>query len=105
MTPSDPEARDPTGHPPGAGEVVDIGRGMESGAQRIRRLQSEAHRLAQEQLEGLARDLETMAQRAADIAAGGEAYPVGARELASRLAEDLPQKAQLLTVILSREDS
>jgi len=43
-----------------------------------------------------------MAQRAAEIADGGEAYPVGARELASRIAEDLPHKAQLLTALLSR---
>jgi hypothetical protein len=88
----------------GAGEVVDLGRGVESGAQRIRRLQSEAHRLAHEQLDAFTRDLEAIAQRAAEIAGGGEAYPVGAREVASRIAEDLPQKAQLLAVIISRDE-
>jgi hypothetical protein len=44
-----------------------------------------------------------MATRAAEIAGGGDAYAVGARELASRLAQELPQKAQLLRTLLSRE--
>jgi hypothetical protein len=87
---------------PGCGEVVDLSRDVENPAQRIRRLQLEAHRLAQEQIEAFARDLTSMAQRAADIASGGEAYPVGAREVASRIAEDLPQKAQLLAALRSR---
>jgi len=40
--------------------------------------------LAQEQVENFARDLNAMAQRAAEIAEGGEAYPVGCAR--SRLA-------------------
>jgi hypothetical protein len=88
---------------PGKGEVVDLGRGAESVAWRMRQLQYEARGLAREQLEAFAKDLNAMAKRAADIAGGGESYPVGARELASRLAQDLPRKAQLLTTLLSRE--
>src|ERR1700722_6108493 len=84
------------------GEVVDLGRTPESAARRIRQLRQEAHDLAREQIEGFARDLGMIAQRAAEIADGGEAYPVGARELASRLAEDLPHKAQHLTALLGR---
>ncbi len=84
------------------GEVVDLGRGPESAARRIRQLQQEAHDLAREQIEGFAQDLSSIARRAAEIADGGEAYPVGARELASRIAEDLPHKAQLLTALLGR---
>ena len=83
-------------------EVFDLGRDLETGVQRIRRLQREARLLAREQLDAFARDLEGLAQRAAEIAEGGEIYPVGARELASRLAGDLPQKAQLLTSIVVR---
>ncbi|MDR3512874.1 MAG: hypothetical protein P4L73_14655 [Caulobacteraceae bacterium] len=84
------------------GEVFGLGREPETGVQRIRRLQREARMLAQEQLAAFARDLGAMAERAAEIADGGDAYPVGARELASRLAEDLPHKAQLMTVITGR---
>ena len=39
---------------------------------------------------------------AREIAEGGEAYPVGARELAGRLASDLPAKAETLKAIVSR---
>lgn len=85
-----------------AGEVYDLGREVETGFQRIRRLQREARLLAQEQLAAFTRDLDALAERAAEIAEGGDAYPVGARELAARLAEDLPHKAQLFTVIAGR---
>ena len=85
-----------------AGEVYDLGRDIETGAQRIRRLQQEAHMLAREQIETFVRDLGAMAVRAAEIAEGGEAYPVGARELASRMIDDLTQKGQSLTTIMGR---
>jgi CRP-like cAMP-binding protein len=85
-------------------EVVDFGRGAETASQRIQRLQREARLLAREQIETFARDLAQLAERAVEIAEGGEAYPVGARELASRLAEDLPQKSQTLALILNRID-
>jgi len=83
-------------------EVYDLGREVETGAQRVRRLQHEAHALAREQVEAYANDLIAMAQRAAEIAEGGEAYPIGVRELASRVADDLPQKAQSLMSIMNR---
>jgi hypothetical protein len=91
-----------TANEPARGEIVDLGRTPESAARRIRQLQQEAHDLAREQIEGFAHDLTVLAQRAAEIAEGGEAYPVGARELASRIAEDLPHKAQLLAALLGR---
>ena len=55
--------------------------------------------LAREQVEALARDFEVLAQRAAEIADGGEAFPVGVRELTSRMAADLPQKAHTLVLL------
>ena len=85
-----------------AGDVHDLGRGVETGGERIKRLQQEARSLAREQVEALARDLEEIGQRAAEIAEGGDAYPPGVRELAHRLAEDAPQKAQGLVSILHR---
>src|SRR5579871_1545806 len=88
--------------PPLAGAVVGIGLGPDSAARRIRQLQREARALAREQIEAFARDLAVMAQRATEIAEGGDAYAVGARELASRIADDLAQKAQVLTTINGR---
>ena len=88
---------------PGApAEIYDLGRGVESGAQRVRRLQNEARLLAHEQVEILARDLGALAVRAAEIADGGDAYPAGVRELASRVAADLPLKAQGLASLMER---
>jgi hypothetical protein len=83
-------------------DVVGLARPAETGAQRIRRLQHEARMLAREQVEMLARDFEALAASAEEIAGGGEAYPAGVRELASRLAADLPQKAQLLVTLMGR---
>jgi hypothetical protein len=83
-------------------EVVALSRGPESTNERIRRLQWEARVLASEQAETFGAELNALALRAADIADGGEAYPAGVRELASRLASDLPQKAQTLLTILHR---
>lgn len=83
-------------------ELYDLGRGPETTAQRVKRLQAEARLLAREEVERLDRAMMDMAVLAAEIAAGGEAYPAGVRELASRIAADLPQKAQGLRSIVSR---
>ena len=83
-------------------EVYDLMKPSETTAERVRRLQMEARALAVEQVESLERVLEEAARMARDIAEGGDAYPVGARELASRLAEDLPSKAETLKAIVMR---
>ena len=83
-------------------EVYNLSRGPESTTQRVQRLQREARMLAREQIEAMVRDLDALAQRAREIADGGEAYAIGIREMASRLASDLPQKAQSLHAILER---
>lgn len=94
-----------SGAEPGKSGVVDMGRGGgDVAAWRMRQLQFEARALGREQVEGLARDLGAIATRAAEIAAGGDAYPVGARELCSRLADELPRKVQLLLTLARRED-
>jgi hypothetical protein len=92
----------PAGTSDASGNVHDLGRLVESGMQRVRRLQHEAHVLAQEQVEILARDLTALAARSAEIAEGGDAYPVGVRELCSRLADELIQQAQTMQVIMDR---
>jgi len=74
----------------------------ETTAQRIRRLQLEARTLAREQVDAFCEDLIALASRAADIAEGGDAYPAGVREMASRLAADLPDRAQGMLAISER---
>jgi hypothetical protein len=83
-------------------EVYDLMKTPETTAERVRRLQAEARALAVEEIERLERLLREAGEAAKAIAAGGDAYPVGARELGSRLAEDLPAKAETLKAIAGR---
>jgi hypothetical protein len=71
--------------------------------QRIRDLRNEARALAREQVEMLHQSLIETQRLAAEIAGGGEAYGVGARELARRVAEDIGHQAVTLGAILERE--
>lgn len=83
-------------------EVYDLMRTPESTAERVKRLQAEARALALEQVEALELALIKAANMARDIAEGGDAYPVGAREIASRLVDDLPAKAETIKHIVHR---
>lgn len=74
----------------------------ETAAARIARLQKEARRLASGQVDALSDLVRQVADQARLIADGGDAYPVGVRELAGRLAVDLPYTAENLQVISSR---
>ena len=74
----------------------------ESPADRIRRLQNEARTLAREHIEMLATALHEVARLSGEIADGGELYPVGARELSRRLADDCGKHALTLTAIVDR---
>jgi hypothetical protein len=85
-----------------SGNVRELGRVVETGVERVRRLQRETHALAQEQVEILARDMEGMALRMGEIAEGGDAYPIGVRELCSRMADELAQQAKVLMAIMER---
>ena len=86
----------------GVAEVYDLGRGPESTAQRVKRLQNEARMLAREEVERLDRDLRKLADQANTIADGGEAYPAGIRELAGRIGVDTAQRADILRALLER---
>jgi hypothetical protein len=90
----------PVQPPEGAGNVHDLGR--DTGAQRLHRLRIEAHKLAREQIEILTQDLNAIAQRATEISDEGDSYPVGVRELCSRLADELRLQGQTLTSIMAR---
>lgn len=83
-------------------EIYDLMRKPETTADRVRRLQLEARALAVEQVEALEKVLLEAAAMAREIADGGDAYPVGARELAGRLASDLPARSETLKAIVSR---
>lgn len=83
-------------------EVYDLMRAPETTAERVKRLQAEARALALEEVERLERVLLEAAKIAREISNGGDAYPVGARELASRLSEDLPSKAETIKAIVSK---
>ena len=73
-----------------------------SAADRIRKLQAEAQALARSQIEELHVGMLALAQQAEEISDGGEAYPVGARELARRLVDEVGARAQTLQAILSK---
>lgn len=83
-------------------EIYDLMRGPQTTSDRVKRLQMEARALAVEQVEALEKVLMQASAMAEEIAQGGDAYPVGARELAGRLASDLPAKAQTLKAIVGR---
>ncbi len=74
----------------------------ETPSERIRRLQAEAQVLARQQIERLNEAMTALARQADEIAEGGEAYPVGARELARRLVDEVGQRAHTLQAILHK---
>lgn len=88
---------------PGLSALYDLVEVSESRSGRVRRLQAEARALAREDIGALDRLLIKTAAAASEVAEGGEAYPVGVRELAGRLAMDLNGKAETLRLILSRQ--
>ncbi len=83
-------------------EVYVMGQKPESRAERIRRMQSNAKALAREQIEAMTEAMLEVAHMADEIATGGEAYPVGVREMASRLRADLENQAKSVEALLSR---
>lgn len=69
---------------------------------RIRRLQAEARGMAREHVASLEQALVSVARLATEIADGGEAYPVGARQMARQLIAECEGRAQTLDAILMR---
>jgi hypothetical protein len=82
--------------------LADASAPVETVAQKVRRLQVEAASLAREQVLTLEHALAEVNRLSLEIADGGEAYPVGAREIARRLAEDAEASAKHLELILAR---
>jgi hypothetical protein len=71
-------------------------------SERIKRLQAEAKGLAAEQVQALQDALAELERMAADIAGGGDAYAVGVREIARKLAVDCRSANQTIGAIVSR---
>lgn len=71
-------------------------------SERIKRLQAEAKGLAAEQVQALQDALGELERMAADIAGGGDAYAVGVREIARKLASDCLSANQTIGAIVSR---
>ncbi len=86
-------------------EVYVLGRGPETRAERIRRMQSNAKALAREQVEAMTEAMMQVARMAEEISAGGDAYPVGVRELCSRMKADLESQAKSVEALLARSDN
>lgn len=74
----------------------------ETVAERVRRLQNEARALAFGQIETMQDQMRALAVLADEVAEGGDVYPVGAREIARRMSEELVAKAQTLQAIVSK---
>jgi hypothetical protein len=82
--------------------LYNLAKKPETTAQRVKRLQAEARMLALEEIEGLELALIEAGRRAQVISEGGDAYPVGVREHARQLAEELPLRAGSLKLLAAR---
>ncbi|MHB8528296.1 MAG: hypothetical protein ACYC8V_02145 [Caulobacteraceae bacterium] len=81
---------------------TEIDRPAERLSDRIHRLQAEARNLAQGHIVLLCAALAEVSRLAEEVADGGDAYPVGARELCRRLTEDVTFQSRTLSVIAGR---
>jgi len=88
--------------PPAKAEIYAIGTAPESRAERVRRMQATARSLAREEIQAMKTAMAGLARMAGDVAAGGEAYPVGIREIASRLGRELEAHSKSVEVLLMR---
>ena len=83
-------------------EVYNLSREPETIAERVKRLQKEAHMLAREEIEALEAQLRACVAKAAEISSGGEAYPAGVRELAERISAEIDARVQTLNALVER---
>lgn len=74
-------------------------------AARVRRLQAEAKAMAGEHIAELEHALDAVERLAEEIAEGGDAYPVGVREVARQLHDDCEARGQTIEAILHRAKS
>ena len=77
----------------------------ESHSLRAKRLLAEAKAAALEHTAALEGALEAVAALAAEVSEGGDAYPVGVRELSRQLSDDVVSRLQTLNTILNRNSA
>ena len=75
---------------------------QETPSARAKRLLAEACQAALEHIVALEGALEAVAAVATDVSEGGDAYPVGVRELARQLSEETVSRLQTLHAIVNR---
>lgn len=75
---------------------------IENLGQRVIRMQAEMQGLAREHSRQFEAALYEASRLAAEIAKGGDAYHVGVRELAERLAPDIEAQAKTIEALMSR---
>ena len=75
---------------------------QESPSSRAKRLMAEARSAAIEHVSSLEAAMEAVASLSQDVSEGGDAYPVGVRELARQLAEETLSRLQTLNAIVNR---
>ena len=73
----------------------------ESVGQRVSRLMAEAREAGSQQVSELETALANVARLAAEIADGGDAYPVGVRDLSRRLVDDVNWCGQTIAQIMT----
>lgn len=71
-------------------------------ADRIKRLQAQAKNLAREHVKALEQALLDVERLSAEIADGGEAYPVGVREIARRLTVECETSGNTIKALAGR---
>ncbi len=75
---------------------------QETPSSRAKRLLAEAKAAALEHTAALEQALEAVAMLSAEIAEGGDAYPVGVRELSRQLSDESVSRLQTLNAIVNR---
>jgi hypothetical protein len=71
-------------------------------AERIKRLQAQAKSLARDHIKALETALLDVERLSAEIADGGEAYPVGVREIARRLNAECAASGDTIKALAGR---
>ncbi len=75
---------------------------QETPSSRAKRLLAEAKAAALEHTAALEQALEAVASLSAEISEGGDAYPVGVRELSRQLSDESVSRLQTLSAIVNR---
>jgi len=84
------------------GGIYQIGGEPKGTADRVRELQQQARLLAREQVEEFQAAMVQLGAMAKALAEAGDVVPIGVREMAARLATDLPNRAQQMQPLVER---